>query len=114
MPRTKKDAPIFIVGETPSVSKHTGKEYSENTLNTYRTRLNALANKGIATVADLAQRQEAAIQIAQDESKGDSNKMRVYLSAMLWALTSLPAESKSKLHSEYEKHRTFKNGNPTA
>jgi hypothetical protein len=114
MPRTKKDAPIFIVGETPSVSKHTGKEYSENTLNTYRTRLNTLANKGIVSVADLAQRQEAAIKIAQEESKGDSNKMRVYLSAMLWALTSLPAEAKGKLHSEYEKHRTFKNGNPTA
>lgn len=114
MPRTKKDAPIFILGSTPTVSKHTGKEYSENTLNTYRTRLNTLANRGIASVADLAQHQEQAIKIAQEDSKGDSNKMRVYLSAMLYALHSLPAEAKSKLHSEYEKHRTFKNGNPTA
>jgi hypothetical protein len=114
MPRTKKDAPTFLVGETPSVSRHTGKEYSENTLNTYQTRLNTLAHRGITSVADLAQQQEKAIQVAQEESKGDSNKMRVYLSAMLWALTPLPAEAKSKLHSEYEKHRTFKNGNPTA
>lgn len=110
MPRLSKNATTFALPESsPTVSKHTGNPYSKNTLATYRTRLNVLALNGITNVVDLAQNQDAAIKIALAESKNDSNKMRTYLSAMFYALTALPNESKSKLQCEYEKHRSFGN-----
>lgn len=108
MPRLSKNATQFLLPDSaPTVSKHTGNPYSKNTLATYRTRLNTLANNGIPSAVELVSQQEDAIKIALAESKGDSNKMRVYLSAMLYALDALPLESKTKILCEYEKHRTF-------
>ena len=108
MPRLSKSAPTFLLPDSaPTVSKHTGAPYSKNTLATYKTRLNALASHGIANASDLSANQDEAIKVALAESKGDSNKMRLFLSAMFYALDALPDLSKTKLQCEYEKHRTF-------
>lgn len=108
MPRLSKNAPTFLLPDsTPTVSKHTGNPYSKNTLATYKTRLNSLAQNGIVDASQLVQNQDEAIKIGLAESKGDSNKMRLFLSAMFYALDALPNSSKTKLQCEYEKHRTF-------
>jgi hypothetical protein len=108
MPRLSKNTTTFTLSDSsPTVSKHTGNPYSKNTLATYKTRLNFLASNGITNPSDLAQNQDEAIKLALADTKGDSNRMRTYLSAMFYALDALPSASKTKLQCEYEKHRTF-------
>ena len=108
MHRLSKDSITFAIPDSaPTVSKHTGQAYSKNTLATYKTRLNVLAAHGITSASELAHKQDDAIKVALAECKGDSNKMRIYLSAMFYVLDALPNEAKSKLQCEYEKHRSF-------
>jgi|LakMenEpi03Aug12_release.lakeMendotaPanAssembly.Ray.scaffolds.fasta_scaffold536193_2 hypothetical protein len=107
MPRTKKDAQHFLLPDgLPTESKHTGKAFSEYTLKVYQQKLDKLVASGINNASDLAQNQDKAIQIAQQETKGESPKMRQYLSAMFYALSSLPNESKTKLYDEFQKHKS--------
>ncbi len=106
MPRTKKNAQHFLLPEgLPTESKHTGKAYSEYTLKVYQQKLDKLISSGINNASDLAQNQDKAIQFAQEDTKGESSKMRQYLSAMFYALSALPDEAKTKLYDEYQKHK---------
>ena len=107
MPRPKKGTPLFVLSDTlPTTSKHTGKPYSDYTLKTYQTKLNKLALEGITNAAELSQQQEKAIEVAKADSDNDPQKMRLFLSAMFYALTLLPNAAKTKIYTEFKKHAT--------
>ena len=107
MPRPKPGTPTFVLpNDLPSVSRHTGQPYSDYTLKTYTTKLNKLALEGITTAADLSQNQEKAIKIAKAESASDPHKMRLFLSAMFYALSGLPNEAKTKIYEEFKRNAT--------
>jgi len=107
MPRTKKDSVHFTLpDDLPTESKNTGKPYSDFTMKLYRQKLDKLALGGIPDVVSLAQNQDKAIDIAKQDSGGDQAKMRVHLSAMFYALSNLPNESKTKIYNEFQKNRS--------
>jgi hypothetical protein len=107
MPRTKAGTPTFLLGDDlPTTSKHTGKPYSDFTLKTYQTKLNKLALQGITNAAELSQNQDKAIDVAKADSGNDPHKMRLFLSAMFYALSNLPNAAKTKIYNEFQKNAT--------
>ena len=91
------------------------KAYSAGTIKVYQTKLNSLASEGITSASDILQNQDKVITIAKAKTKGDKSKMRLFLSAVFYAVNDSPLEAKLKLYNEFqsckdEPYQKFKSG----
>lgn len=119
MPRPKKDIARFtLASDLPTESKRTGKPFSSYTTNLYKSKLDKLASEGIQDADAIVANQEKVIKIAKANSveladadngektaKVSDSKMRIFLSAVFYALSNVPNEKKIALYNEFQNHK---------
>ena len=119
MPRPKKDVPRFtLAADLPTESSRTGKPFAQYTLNLYKSKLDKLASDGISDAAAIVANQTKVIEVAKknsvsfvDSDNGektarlDDAKMRIFLSAVFYALSNVPNEKKVTLYNEFQNYK---------
>lgn len=119
MPRPKKDIPRFtLASDLPTESKRTGKPFSSYTTNLYKSKLDRLASEGIQDADAILANQNKVISIARansvefvDADNGEKtatvndSKMRIFLSAVFYALSNVPNDRKVALYNEFQNHK---------
>lgn len=80
----------------PAREDITTKQITEGTWKIYRGYLNRLAKEEILSIADVLQKQDEVVKIIK-ESDSTNVKQRLFLSAVLWALSDTPESQKKTL-----------------
>jgi hypothetical protein len=109
MPKPKQPATMdkFIFNSShTTISPHTGKELSDQTIKLYSKVLDELASSGIKTPSDILNNQQKAIDIAKKLTEDNASKMRQYLSAMFYALRPDNDQKATVLYHEFQKYKS--------
>ena len=80
----------------PAKEDITTKTITDGTWKIYRGYLNRLAKDEILSIADVLQKQDEVVKIIK-ESDSTNVKQRLFLSAILWALSDTPESQKKTL-----------------